>query len=314
MQVFGLPGHLYPLRRSSVAFHAPPLAQAGRAAQPASPSGAGPEPPRRRSGGGRAAPPRLSDVGQGQARAAPARRGLCRLRRHGRPHPRPPRQARASSSRCPTCAHAQGRARRPNPSGRTPCACPGTVRRRARRPRPDSTPSPSASPRPAHIKQFTAYDPIAKWTVAKPFNRATAKAAADLPRQAHRRMPFPVKAIQVDGGCEFMAEFEAGLRRAKGLALYVLPPQSPELNGAVERCNGAWRYEFYACRDLPLTIPEIAKHVACLPAPLQHHRPHGALAGLTPKQYLDQPTSRQNPRRLICPEPGHKFVPAPAIG
>ena len=29
------------------------------------------------------------------------------------------------------------------------------------------------------------------------------------------------------------------------------PPRSPELNGSVERNNGAWRYEFYATRDLP---------------------------------------------------------------
>ncbi|MBV8317465.1 MAG: hypothetical protein JOZ53_21205, partial [Planctomycetaceae bacterium] len=28
------------------------------------------------------------------------------------------------------------------------------------------------------IKHFTAYDPVAKWTVGKAFNRATAKAAA----------------------------------------------------------------------------------------------------------------------------------------
>jgi len=28
---------------------------------------------------------------------------------------------------------------------------------------------------------------------------------------------------------------------AKAIPLYVLPPRSPKLNGAVERCNGAWR-------------------------------------------------------------------------
>jgi hypothetical protein len=34
--------------------------------------------------------------------------------------------------------------------------------------------------------------------------------------------PFPVRAIQVDGGSEFMAEFEAACQ-AKDVALYVLP-------------------------------------------------------------------------------------------
>jgi hypothetical protein len=35
-------------------------------------------------------------------------------------------------------------------------------------------------------------------------------------------MPFPVKAIQVDGGAEFMAEFESACEK-KGLRLFVLP-------------------------------------------------------------------------------------------
>jgi len=34
-----------------------------------------------------------------------------------------------------------------------------------------------------------------------------------------------VKAIQVDGGAEFMAEFEAACQ-AKGAALHVLPPEA----------------------------------------------------------------------------------------
>ena len=137
------------------------------------------------------------------------------------------------------------------------------------------------------IKQFTAYDPKAKWTVAQPFNRATAKAASIFLDKLIADMPFKVKAIQVDGGSEFMGEFEAACAE-RGIALFVLPPGSPELNGAVERCNGAWRYEFYACRDLPLTIPEIAKHVDAFQHLYNTYRPHRALAGLTPKQYLDK--------------------------
>lgn len=144
------------------------------------------------------------------------------------------------------------------------------------------------------IKQFTAYDPKAKWTVAQPFNRATAKAASIFLDKLIAEMPFTVKAIQVDGGSEFMAEFEQACA-GKGLALYVLPPKSPELNGAVERCNGAWRYEFYACRDLPLTIPEIAKHVDAFQHLYNTYRPHGALAGLTPKQYLDKQRAADDP-------------------
>src|SRR5262245_44715218 len=37
----------------------------------------------------------------------------------------------------------------------------------------------------------------------------------------------------------------------RAVALFVLPPKRPQLNGAVERAQGSWRYEFYACHDLP---------------------------------------------------------------
>ena len=86
---------------------------------------------------------------------------------------------------------------------------------------------------PKAIKHFTAYDPIAKWTVGKAFNRASAQAAAAFLDKIIADMPFPVKAIQADGGSEFMAEFEVACQ-TKAIALYVLPPRSPQMNGAVE--------------------------------------------------------------------------------
>ena len=135
------------------------------------------------------------------------------------------------------------------------------------------------------IKQFTAYDPFAKWTVAKPYQRATAKNAAEFLKSVRAQMPDPVRAVQIDGGSEFMAEFEQACAEAK-IPLYVLPPRSPKLNGAVERCNGAWRYEFYACSDLPLDIDKIAKRVDAFQHLYNHHRPHGALAAMTPAKYL----------------------------
>ncbi len=50
--------------------------------------------------------------------------------------------------------------------------------------------------------------------------------------------------IQVDGGSEFRDEFETACKDS-GIALYILPPQSPKFNGCVERANGTSRYEFY---------------------------------------------------------------------
>ena len=135
------------------------------------------------------------------------------------------------------------------------------------------------------IKHFTAYCPVARWTVGKAANRATAKAASLFLDKVVAEMPFPVEAIQVDGGSEFKAEFEQACM-ARNILLYELPPKRPQLNGAVERCNGAWRYEFYAVYDLPASVDALNPILDSFQHLYNHHRPHGALAGLTPAQYL----------------------------
>jgi hypothetical protein len=58
------------------------------------------------------------------------------------------------------------------------------------------------------IKHFTAYDPIAKWTIGHVATNASAKAARDLLDKLIARAPFKVRGIQVDGGSEFMSVFE----------------------------------------------------------------------------------------------------------
>ena len=135
------------------------------------------------------------------------------------------------------------------------------------------------------IKQFTAYCPHARWTVAKATSRATSTAAASFLDKVRAEMPFPVAALQVDGGSEFMASFETACQ-AKGVELFVLPPKSPKLNGAVERANGSWRYEFYAVYDLPGTLAELNPLIDSFQHLYNHYRPHGALHGLTPAQHL----------------------------
>ena len=47
------------------------------------------------------------------------------------------------------------------------------------------------------------------------------------------RFPFSIKAVQVDGGSEFMADFETACQKS-GIKLFVLPPHSPKLKGHVE--------------------------------------------------------------------------------
>jgi transposase InsO family protein len=149
------------------------------------------------------------------------------------------------------------------------------------------------------IKQFTAYDPVARFTAAKAFSAATASCAASFLDKLVTAFPFKIAGIQVDGGSEFMAAFEQACKD-KGLALFVLPPKRPQLNGAVERAQASWRYEFYACYDLPHRLDRLNEHIDAFAHLYNHHRPHGALAGQTPAEYLTARSAAQAPPSHMC--------------
>ena len=93
-------------------------------------------------------------------------------------------------------------------------------------------------------RQFTAIDVVSRCAVVGVRSQATAGTAAAFLDELVARMPFPVQAIQVDGGSEFMADFETACQ-TREIALYVLPPRSPKLNGRVERLHGTCRREFW---------------------------------------------------------------------
>src|SRR5437870_9467929 len=86
------------------------------------------------------------------------------------------------------------------------------------------------------FKQFTARDVVSRWDVLQAHTRATAQTATQFLDTLQLRMPFPIRAVQIDGGPEFAAEFEQACQQ-RGLHLFVLPPRSPKLNGAVDRAN-----------------------------------------------------------------------------
>ncbi len=140
------------------------------------------------------------------------------------------------------------------------------------------------------LKQFTARDLISRWDTLTLASSASAEAAIGMLDALAERMPFAVRALQVDGGSEFMAGFETECAR-RGIALFVLPPRSPKLNGHVERANGTHTQEFWELTDAE---PEIDPLRAAL---LEHEacyntvRPHQALGFLTPAEWLERLTS-----------------------
>src|SRR5205085_10143551 len=58
------------------------------------------------------------------------------------------------------------------------------------------------------FKQFTARDVVSRWDVIQAHTRATGQTATQFLDTLQHRMPFPIRALQVDGGSEFAAEFD----------------------------------------------------------------------------------------------------------
>lgn len=134
-------------------------------------------------------------------------------------------------------------------------------------------------------KHFTARDYISRWDVLGVYGRATAVTATSFLEDLLARAPFPVRAIQVDGGSEFKAEFEAACA-AKGLLLFVLPPRSPKLNGRVERAQRTHKEEFYQLLDPPDSLAEMRARLLLQEQRYNTYRPHQALGYLTPQEWL----------------------------
>jgi putative transposase len=134
-------------------------------------------------------------------------------------------------------------------------------------------------------KHFSARDVVSRWDVLGVYGRATAATARDFLDAVIERMPGPVRAIQVDGGSEFKAEFEEACR-AKGLRLFVLPPRSPKLNGCVERAQRTHKEEFYQMLDPPDSLQELRRLLLAQELCYNTVRPHQALGQLTPQQWL----------------------------
>jgi len=142
------------------------------------------------------------------------------------------------------------------------------------------------------FKQFTARDVVSRWDVIQAHGRATAYAATQFLDTLLHRMPFPIRALQVDGGSEFAAEFEQACQQ-RGLHLFVLPPRSPKLNGAVERANRTHTEEFYQVTACSLEMKKLNRELRQWEKIYNTVRPHQSLGYLTPHQFLSQLSSQR---------------------
>ena len=137
------------------------------------------------------------------------------------------------------------------------------------------------------LKHFSARDVVSRWDTLHIASRATAGTATRVLDAIQERCPFTVRAIQVDNGSEFQAEFEAACEQ-RGIQLFVTPPHSPKLNAYAERAHRTHKEEFYAFYEGEWSVQ------ALTPALREHElyynteRPHQSLGYLSPLEYILQ--------------------------
>jgi putative transposase len=137
------------------------------------------------------------------------------------------------------------------------------------------------------LQHFSARDVVSRWDVVEVHDRADALTAAAFLQVLLRRMPFPIRAVQVDGGSEFAAEFEQACQQRQ-LPLFVLPPRSPKLNGHVERAHRTHNEEFYEVTPDRWTLPELNRQLRAWEHTYNTVRPHQALGYATPLEFLER--------------------------
>jgi transposase InsO family protein len=135
------------------------------------------------------------------------------------------------------------------------------------------------------LKQFTARDIISRWDTLELARSASARSASTILDALATRLPFELRAVQVDGGSEFMAEFETACAE-RGIRLFVLPPRSPKLNGHVERANGTHTTEFWEITDAEPELEPLQAALLEWETCYNTVRPHQALDYLTPAEWL----------------------------
>ena len=85
------------------------------------------------------------------------------------------------------------------------------------------------------LKRFTARDVVSRWDALSVHSRATAAIATKFLHTMKERLTFPIRAVQVDGGGEFQAGFEAACQQ-QGIRLFVLPLRSIRPNQSLAGC------------------------------------------------------------------------------
>ena len=147
------------------------------------------------------------------------------------------------------------------------------------------------------LYQFGAVDCFTrKRVVALAPRLSSAQGSAFLKRMV-AQFPFPVEAIQSDGGSEFLKDFGTTVK-ALQLPHYFNRPNYPQGNGRVERSFRTDEEEFYQVEELPADLGGLQTALLAWNRVYETVRPHQALGYNTPEQFyqdwiMSHPTRKE---------------------
>lgn len=134
------------------------------------------------------------------------------------------------------------------------------------------------------VFQFGAIDFFTRKRVVALASKLTSRAGALFLRRVVSGFPFPVHAIQSDGGSEFLGEFSQAVAELR-LPHYFNRPNYPQGNGRIERSFRTDDDEFYHIHELPTDLTELNRALLVWNHRYESRRPHQALGYLTPDQF-----------------------------
>jgi len=126
------------------------------------------------------------------------------------------------------------------------------------------------------VFHFGAVDCFTRKRVVGLASRLTSERGAAFLRRVTERFPFPVAAIQSDGGSEFLGAFGPAVEELKVLH-YFNRPNYPQGNGRVERSFRTDEEEFYQVEELPVELGRLEVALLAWNQVYEQVRPHQAL-------------------------------------
>jgi transposase InsO family protein len=149
------------------------------------------------------------------------------------------------------------------------------------------------------VFQFAAVDCFTRKRVVALSSRLASQDGASFLRKVVEEFPFPVAAIQSDGGSEFLDAFGKAVNELE-LIHYFNRPNYPQGNGVVERSLRTDEEEFYQVEELPADLGGQICALLAWNKVYEQVRPHQALGYKTPEQfYLDWLKNDQDRKEVL---------------